>query len=75
MPKLVLLGAGGHARVIVEILKMEGRYEVAGVVGPQQLGVGEMAGVQWLGEDESLPKLRDEVRHIRIGHCCMMPAT
>lgn len=67
MQKLVLLGAGGHARVVIEILKMNGTYEIAGVVSPAEPAANETDGVQWLGDDESLPKLRAEgVTHFLV---------
>ena len=61
MKRLVGLGAGGHAKVIIDILLQRGEYQVCGVVDPRLESKGSaILGVQVLGGDEELPRLRRE---------------
>lgn len=49
-PKLVVLGGGGHAKVVIETLRDAGAYEIVGFV--DGLGAGEqLLGVARLGDD------------------------
>ena len=34
--KLVLIGAGGHARSCIDVIEQEGKYEICGLVGLSQ---------------------------------------
>ena len=58
-PPLVLVGAGGHAKVVIEVARAEGRFDVMGVVDPRP-PAGRVLGVPALGGDEVLPRLRAE---------------
>ncbi|HYI82363.1 MAG TPA: acetyltransferase [Acetobacteraceae bacterium] len=58
-PPLVLVGAGGHAKVVIEAARAEGRFTVAGLIDPKP-SAPEVLGVPVLGGDEALPRLRTE---------------
>ena len=59
MEKIVILGAGGHAKVAVEILHLSGKYELAGLLDPDPALSGKtVAGLPVLGDDNLLPRLR-----------------
>jgi sugar O-acyltransferase (sialic acid O-acetyltransferase NeuD family) len=56
-PTLILIGAGGHCRSCIDVIALEGRYDIAGIVGR-----AEECGTQVLGHvvshvDEDLPGL------------------
>ena len=38
--KIILIGAGGHARVLIDLIRLSGLYEIAGIID-SQLKVGE----------------------------------
>jgi sugar O-acyltransferase (sialic acid O-acetyltransferase NeuD family) len=63
------LGAGGHARVVIETLRLMGGYEVVGLLDPKpELWNTEVSGVPVLGDDCLLSELYKEgVRHAFIG--------
>ena len=71
---LVIWGAGGHARVVAEVVRCEGRYELVGFLDslkPERQGT-EFAGLRVLGGTESLPDLvADGVRYlvVAVGNC------
>ncbi|MBI5202012.1 MAG: acetyltransferase [Elusimicrobia bacterium] len=56
-PKIVLVGAGGHGRVVAEIIRLGGKYELFGAIDPDPKAA-TTAGLKWLGKDDALAKLR-----------------
>lgn len=64
MKQVVGLGAGGHAKVVIEILRAMGGYEFIGLLDPkQELWDTEVLGVPVLGDDALLPELRSQGIH------------
>ena len=60
---VVVIGAGGHAKVVVELIRSQGRYEVVGCTDlePQRRDV---VGARILGSDDILPDLYAQgIRH------------
>ncbi len=56
---VVIIGAGGHGKVVLEILRLAGRHNVAGFIDADPLRVGEhVSGVPVLGGVNLLPRLR-----------------
>lgn len=65
-PSLVLAGAGGHARVVADLVASAGRHRVAGAVDPRASAGGP--GLRVLGGDDALPGLlRRGVRAAAVG--------
>jgi sugar O-acyltransferase (sialic acid O-acetyltransferase NeuD family) len=56
MEKIVILGGGGHARVIFDALKLQRQFEIVGYVDPKDQGLlcGELP---YIGGDDILGKL------------------
>lgn len=69
MIKVVGLGAGGHAKVVIEILSQARDIELIGLVDSREdLWQTEVLGVPVLGGDELLSELYQKgVRHIFLG--------
>lgn len=58
MKPLLLLGCGGHARSLIELIEAEGQWCIHGLVGlPEQVG-SNVLGYPVVGADENLPNLR-----------------
>ena len=66
---IVGLGAGGHAKVVIEILQLVGQYELTGLLDPKPDLRGELVlGVPILGGDEQLAMLKARgVEHFFVG--------
>jgi len=66
---VVGLGAGGHAKVVIEILKLNGQYELIGFLDPkEELQGRSVLGVPALGSDEQLSVLRRRgIHHFFVG--------
>lgn len=58
MEEIVVIGGGGHARVVITILRKLRRYTVKGFTDPQKNG--SLLGVPFLGSDDELAKLAGE---------------
>lgn len=56
--QLVIAGAGGHARVIIEAVRTQGRWIVAALTDP--VIHGQVLGVPVVGTDLELPRLRQQ---------------
>ena len=58
MTKIVVIGAGGHARVVMDALLKLGGYEIVGLTDPRaDLHGKQVDGVTVLGDDAVLPSL------------------
>lgn len=56
MPEVVLLGAAGHAKVVIEIFRESNEWEVVGCLSPGASG-GSVRGVPILGGDGELERI------------------
>ncbi len=56
--KIVIIGGGGHARVIINIIKKNGHFEIAGYT--DKVDYGEIYGVKYLGVDKELEIIKDK---------------
>lgn len=69
MKRVIGLGAGGHAKVVLEILQSLGEYEVIGLLDPKaSLWGTSVLSARVLGDDRLLPELRQQgVQYAFIG--------
>jgi sugar O-acyltransferase (sialic acid O-acetyltransferase NeuD family) len=63
---ILIIGGGGHARAVVDVIEAEGRFQVAGIVDPGLEVGGEVLGYPVLGGDDDLPDLLDRVPRVII---------
>jgi UDP-perosamine 4-acetyltransferase len=55
-PEVVVIGSGGHAKVVIELIRAQGIYRIAGCTDADS-AAKEVLGVPLLGSDECLPEL------------------
>ncbi|OHB50751.1 MAG: serine acetyltransferase [Planctomycetes bacterium GWF2_40_8] len=69
MQKIIILGGGGHAKVLIDLIRTLNQYEIAGILDLQQLKVDtHILGIPVLGEDDLLPQLYKEgIKNVCIG--------
>ena len=70
LPKTVIIGAGGHAKVVIDLFRAAGRYNLVGLVDSGVLGT-LVNGAAIIGCDDDLPRLRREGithAHVAIGN-------
>ncbi|MFH1678192.1 MAG: acetyltransferase [Candidatus Omnitrophota bacterium] len=57
LEKIILIGGGGHCRVIIEAVKKRRQYAIEGIIDPN-LDTGEkISGVPVIGNDDSLKEI------------------
>lgn len=62
------LGAGGHARVLIETLRFNQKFDLIGLLDrDSDLKNKDIMGVPVLGTDDLLPELAKNVKHFFIG--------
>lgn len=60
MKRLLLMGCGGHARSLVDLIESTGQWRIHGLVGlPEEVG-SSVLGYPVIGCDADLPALREE---------------
>jgi len=76
---ILIIGAGGHAKVIIELFQAAGYFEIAGLIEQNPMR-SSVLGVPVIGTDKNLLDLRkkginkafvgigDNARRVRIGH-------
>lgn len=55
--RIVLLGGGGHARVLIDLIRLSGKYEIAGILDTQIEKGTLILNVPVLGDDDLLAGL------------------
>lgn len=56
-PRMLVVGSGGHARVVIDILRLRGEYEVLGCLDRFRDLNAEIDGLRVLGNEDDLPAL------------------
>ncbi|KPK02229.1 MAG: hypothetical protein AMK71_03030 [Nitrospira bacterium SG8_35_4] len=57
MDKIILIGGGGHAKVLIDLIKTIEEYEIAGIVDPELETGSQVFTIPVLGSDDVLPDL------------------
>lgn len=65
--RIVILGAGGHGRALIALLRDLGRFEITGVVDGAAHRVAPPLGIPVIGTEDALPGLRAA----GIGQACI----
>lgn len=56
-PKLILIGAGGHAHACIDVIEQHGGYQIAGLVGMPEEMHAQHLGYAVIATDDDLPQL------------------
>lgn len=64
MKRIILVGAGGHAKTVVETIERTGDYEIVGFVAPGDIGEEVYLSYKIIGNDDHLGELYNKgIRH------------
>ena len=66
MDKILLLGAGGHARSCIDVLEKENQFEIAGLIEKGESISNESLGYPVIGTDDDLKGLRKQYKNALI---------
>ena len=67
MDEIILIGAGGHARSCIDVIEIEGRYHIAGLVEKDDSCSRNHLGYSVIGTDDDLLELRKKYEN----HCSL----
>ncbi|TGA97408.1 acetyltransferase [Sporolactobacillus shoreae] len=56
MKKIVLIGAGGHCKVIIDLIRAANEFEIVGITD-RRPSKDQLLGVPIIGDDEKLPSI------------------
>lgn len=59
MEKLIIIGGGGHAGVLIDLIRTSGQYEISGILDARLKIGSEVTGIPVLGNDDLLLELYD----------------
>jgi sugar O-acyltransferase (sialic acid O-acetyltransferase NeuD family) len=63
---IILLGGGGHCCSCIDVIEQEGKYNIAGILDPNETIGNKMLGYEIIGSDDKLPELVKEVKFFLI---------
>lgn len=66
MKKLVLVGGGGHCRAAIDVIEMEGKFRIAGIVDTKEKLGTRALGYEIFATDDDLRRLVKEFRHFIV---------
>ena len=66
MDKILLIGAGGHARSCIDVLEEENQFEIAGLIEKGESISNESLGYPVIGTDDDLKVLRQQYKNALI---------
>lgn len=64
--KIILIGGGGHCRAVIDVVELEGRFSILGIVDIADNIGKEIFGYKILGKDDDLQALRKEAQNALI---------
>ena len=70
MQNILLIGGGGHCKSVIDVIELEGKYSIAGIIDKKELIGSDVLGYKVIGCDDDLIHLREKFSHafITLGH-------
>ena len=66
IPRLILIGAGGHARSSIDVIEQQGHFKIAGLVGLLDQKHSKCLDYEVIWSDEDLPGIIKNFQHALI---------
>jgi len=68
--EILLIGGGGHCKSVIDVIELESRYTIAGIIDQKELIGNIILGYKIVGCDDDLKNLRAEYSNavITVGH-------
>lgn len=66
--KIILIGGGGHCKSCIDVIELEGRFQISGIIDNTlyESGTKEVLGYPILGRDKELQPLKDRYQYAFI---------
>ena len=68
--KILLIGGGGHCRSVIDVIELENKYTIVGIIDKKELLGQDVLGYKIIGCDSDLQELYKEYKYalVTIGH-------
>jgi sugar O-acyltransferase (sialic acid O-acetyltransferase NeuD family) len=66
MNSIILIGAGGHCKSVIDVIEQEGRFEIAGIVDKPEFSGSDILGYPAIGNDSDLGNLANKYQYALI---------
>lgn len=66
MKQILLIGGGGHCKSVIDVIELEGKYKIAGIIDKKELIGQEVFGYKIIGCDGDLGELIDTYKYAII---------
>ena len=66
MEEIILIGGGGHCKSVIDVIELEGRFKIAGIVDKPEFLGSKILGYEVIGCDDNLPKLSKKYTYALI---------
>ena len=61
--KILLIGGGGHCKSVIDVIELENKYKITGVIDKKELISQKVLGIEVIGSDEDLEKLFETYKY------------
>lgn len=66
MDELILLGGGGHCKSCIDVIEIEGKYKIAGIVDVKENIGQKILGYPVIGSDDDLNNIQKQYKYFHI---------
>jgi len=63
MKEILLIGGGGHCKSVIDVIELEGKYNIAGIIDKKELINQEVLGYKIIGCDDDLVELFNKYKY------------
>jgi len=67
LKEIIILGAGGHCKSIIDVIEFEAKYKIAGIVDNELDAGDKVLGYDVIGRDKDLKKIRERYQYAIVG--------
>jgi sugar O-acyltransferase (sialic acid O-acetyltransferase NeuD family) len=69
-PNILLIGGGGHCKSVIDVIELENKYSIAGLIDKKELIGTKVLNYEIVGCDEDLEKLYSKYKYaiVTVGH-------
>ena len=66
MEKIILIGGGGHCKSVIDVIELENRFQIVGILDKPEFIGARILGYEVMGCDDDLPKLAQNIKYALI---------
>jgi len=67
MKEIIVLGAGGHAKSVIDVIELQNEYKIAGIIDNDLKKGSRFLDYEIIGNDDNLKSLREKYKYAIIG--------